>query len=333
MKKISTLFLLIVFAISCRKEEEQAFDGPDLNDLYGPFSIIKEITFSKKDINFATDGDLVLNGELSKNTDWTIKFTGSQSGAVRTIQGFDRILSSENASWEGGANSFPAFNLEKVYVEISFPKEENAPAILDSINILGGKVDQGIFVTGFEEGLGTNWTRFNQATVNGNITCSDGQAAKGDCYYSWNGTVGWDWAIGSVNVKPDNGNFGLPASATNLFFNMAVNFVENNGPDNCFILFWFDEDENGDGTFNSSNEDRYIYEYWYQKDGWDLISLNYNDLQFDAEGNKKEVFGNGLPEPSKLYAINVFFLANPANGNAKAFADHIIFTTDEPYRP
>jgi hypothetical protein len=333
MKNIIILSLLVFFALSCRKKDSEIFDGPSLNDLYGPFAILKEFSFNTKEIDFAKDGNLVVNGELSKNTNWVIKFTGSKSGALRTITGTDRVISEENAAWEGGANSFPAFGLEKVYVDISFPDEIGSPTVKDSITVTGLKIDKGIFVTGFEDGLGTKWTRFNQATVNGRITCGTNEAAKGTCYYGWNGRVGWDWAIGSVNIKPESGNFGLPASATNLFFNMGVNFMENTGSDNSFILFWFDEDENGDGVFDPSKEDRYIYQYWYKKDGWDLVSLNYNDLQFDAEGNKIELFGNGLPEPSKLFAINVFYLANPANGNSKAYVDHIIFTTNEPYRP
>jgi hypothetical protein len=99
------------------------------------------------------------------------------------------------------------------------------------------------------------------------------------------------------------------------------------------LLFWFDEDDNGDGVFNLNSEDRFIFEYWSNTLDWDLISRKYADLKFDADGAEQPTNGNGLTEPSKLISINVFFLANPNNGNAQAFADHLIFTLNEPYQP
>ncbi|MFT4900436.1 MAG: hypothetical protein ACI9U0_002240, partial [Flavobacteriales bacterium] len=97
---------------------------------------------------------------------------------------------------------------------------------------------------------------------------------------------------------------------------------------------WFDEDDNGDGVFNEATEDRFIYEYWYENDQWNLISFKYSDLKDDSDGNLLEVKGNGLPEPAKLISINVFFLANKDSGiKSEAYADHIIFTENETYKP
>jgi hypothetical protein len=332
MKKVSSIALLILIVLSCRKEDANNFEGPDLNDLYGPFAILKDFTINRKNVDFSGNEVIVFGAELSKRTTWEIELTGATSGAKRLFKGRDRIINETNATWTGGADRFPGFGIEKTYVKVTFPDEVGSPVIIDSINVLSEKIDKGVLITSFEDGLGTSWSRFNQATVTGDIICN-GTAPKGNCHYGWNGTVGWDWAIGSVMIKPNSGTFGLQASSTNLFFNMAVNFLENTGANNCFMLFWFDEDENGDGVFDINTEDRYTYEYWYQRDGWDLISLKYSDLQFDADGNKVNVKGNGLPEPSKLVSINVFFLANQQNGNAKALVDHLIFTTNEPYKP
>lgn len=98
-------------------------------------------------------------------------------------------------------------------------------------------------------------------------------------------------------------------------------------------FFGFHEDDNGDGVFDINTEDRFIYEYWSNTLDWDLINRKYSDLRFDAAGNIQQTNGNGLTEPAKLISINVFFLANPANGNARALADHLIFTLNEPYKP
>lgn len=326
---ILSIFCLAALA-SCRNEDP---DGPNLNDLFGPFSIIQAITPSIETVDFVADGDLVFNGELSKNTDWTITLRGATTGALRTITGFDRIFSAETASWDGGANTFPAFGTEDVYVEIVFPNEPTAPIVRDTITITGVRADVGFLITSFENGFGAQWTNFNQTTVTGGIDCSAGDAAKGNCQYSFSGVVGWDWAIGSVMVRPDNGTFNLPANATNLFMNLAFKAVENIGPSNSFIQFWFDEDDNGNGSFEEATEDRFIFDYWSQDSTWNIISKNYASLQFDEDGNQVMTNGNGLPEPSKLVAINIFFLANPNNGLSTAQVDHLIFTTDQPYTP
>lgn len=334
MKKSLLFICAALMMFSCRKEDNEAIDGPSLNDLFGPFAILEDFEFSHDEIDFAADPLAFYSGELSKNANWEMRITGSESGATRLITGFDRVFSIDNAAWNGGASTFPGFSLEEAYVELTFPDEEDAPVIQDTITITGAKVDDGILITSFEDGFGSNWTNFNQTTVQGVIACDNGESAKGDCHYSFQGSVPWDWAIGSVMVRPDEGeSFGLPASGTNLFFNMGFKATENFGPTNSFILFWFDEDDNGDGVWDEATEDRYVLEYWSEGSDWDLISLLYNDLQFDAEGNAVETNGNGLPEPSKLVSINVFFLANPENGNSAALVDHLIFTTNSPYTP
>lgn len=333
MKNIGLLCALVLLASACRKEDKENFDGPSLADMYGEFSILEDLQLNQYEVDFSAGQQIIFSMELSKNAPWQIKIEGENSGAVRTLTGSDRVLSVDNALWKGEADKFPSFNLEKAYITITFPNEANAPTILDSVMITGLKQDEGFLISSFEEGLGATWQQFNQTTVTGNIICDPLLAAKGSCFYSWNGTVGWDWAIGSVTIKPPQGTFGLPATANNLFFNLAFKAIENVGTQNSFLLFWFDEDDNGDGVYDPNTEDRFIYEYWSNTLDWDLISRKYSDLKFDADGNVQQTNGNGLTEPAKLISINVFFLANPANGNARALADHLIFTLNEPYKP
>ncbi len=333
MKKFLCICVICLATISCRKNNEDTIEGPSLNDLYGPFIILDSLNLGEE-VNFEAGENVTFDMELSKRTNWEIELTGSITGAKRSFTGSDRIISLKNANWKGGADQFPSFGMEKTYVTIRFPNEDTTTTIRDSITIKGLKKDQGTLITSFENGFLDHWDLFNQTTVNGSIICSDDSAAKGDCYYKWNGLVSWDWAIGSVQIKATESGFSLPANASTLFFNMGSKMVSNTGPNNCFIEFWFDEDDNEDGVFDESTEDRFIYQYWYESDGWNLISFKYGDLKYDSDGNIIKVKGNGLPEPSKLISINVFFLANKDSGiRSEAYADHIIFTENETYKP
>lgn len=239
MKNFVLFTLLLAVLVSCRKEDKENFDGPSLEDMYGEFAILQDLSLNLNEADFSIGQQIVFSMELSKNTAWQIKIEGQNSGAVRTLSGTARILSLDNAVWKGEADKFPSFNLEQALITITFPNEPGSPVIQDSVTIIGLKQDVGFLITSFEDGLGTNWLRFNQSTVAGNIVCDPLQAAKGSCYYSWNGTVGWDWAIGSVTIRPDSGTFGLPSAANNLFFNIAFKALENVGPQNSFLLFWF----------------------------------------------------------------------------------------------
>jgi len=333
MKKYVFIWIILMFFAGCRKDDSANFEGPDLNDLYGPFSIMTDLELPNQ-FDFSTGGSIAFSLEISKQTNWVIEITGQSSGAKRIIQGKERIISADNASWKGGADQFPSFGLESAIVSISFPEEEGAITLYDTIEIKGLKIDDGILITSFESGMGTNWNVFNQTTTSGGINCNSGMAAKGQCSYVWDGLVPWDWAVGSVMIKPDSTNFGLPSNANNLFFNMAVKFISNIGTTNSFIQFWFDEDDNGDGVFDEDSEDRFIYEYWYKDNNWQLVSINYADLMYDEDGEPRQLNGNSLPEPSKLIGINVFFLANKDNPErSKAEVDHIIFTTNQSYKP
>ncbi len=338
MKKILYISSVLFLAISCRKED--VYDGPSLNDKFGPFEITKGLTLSQQTINFSTDGDLIFNAQFSKNVDFEIDITGANSGAHRKITGYGNVMSIDNATWEGGSDSFPGFDLEKAYIEVSFPKENTSETLKDSVVISGFKSDKGFLITSFESSATQNWSiDFNQATVTQSNICSDGLSAKQDCYYSWEGEVTWDWGIGGINISPSSGSFGLPANGNNLYFNMGVNFLDNVGLEgsseaSAFVIT-FQEDDSGDGIFKANEDDAYGYTIWSNPEniGWELLSLKYIDLQFDANGNKIDVNGNGLPEPNKIVNINIVLIGNPSGGNTKAFADHLIFTTDEPYRP
>lgn len=333
MRNLSYLFILL-FLFSCERESKEEFDGPDLNDLFGPFEVLTDITVNQNSVDFSVGQEIFWTGELSKSTDWIITLTGQNSGAKRTLTGNDRVISITNSTWTGEANAYPSFAIEDVNVEINFPNEEDSELITDVISVTGLRIETGTLASSFEDEIGENWTFFNQPGVTGQIVCGDNQAASGDCYYSISGTVNWDWGIGSFVIVPGDEGFGLQNSPTNLYFNMAYQAIENVGEGNSIVNFTFYEDENQDGTYDANSEDRFSFGYTNQQEGWELISYLYNDMKtFDVLGNEIDPVGNGIKEPSKLYSVEVWFVANEDGGLSTAYFDQLIFTTDEPYMP
>ncbi|MFT4680069.1 MAG: hypothetical protein ACI9HG_002189, partial [Flavobacteriales bacterium] len=72
MKQIFIFSLVLLALTSCRKDEDEIVDGPNLNDLFGPFSIVEDIVINRTMVDFPNDGLVYYSGELSKNTDWFI---------------------------------------------------------------------------------------------------------------------------------------------------------------------------------------------------------------------------------------------------------------------
>ena len=325
-----TISSIMILFTGCKHDTDE-FQGPPVRDYFGEFYIISDLLPTTKVVDFSKKENVVFNMEFSRRAKWKLEIKGLSSGAVKTIENSSRVLSEENALWDGDANTFPSFGAELAAVKLSFIEEDSIFNQTDTIEITGLRADEGILVTTFETPL-CDTCIWSQTTVNARFTC-DANAAKSNCYFSFNGTVGWDWAHGSIDLRQYQHGYELPANASNLFFNVGLKAVESIGPQSSFFQFTFQEDDNGDGVFDPESEDSYVYQYWTETSDWVVHSKKYEDLKFDAEGNTIETAGNGLTEPSKLINIQVFYLSNPENGNAQAYVDHMIFTQNEEYRP
>ena len=89
------IYILITFLIFGCKHKDEEFEGPDLNDLYGPFYVVSELNLSDKSLDFQNGDKLIFNAELSKRTPWIITITGLTSGAIATIEGKERFITNE----------------------------------------------------------------------------------------------------------------------------------------------------------------------------------------------------------------------------------------------
>jgi hypothetical protein len=328
MKKYFALILITVVLFSCRKDK--AVDGPSLTNLFGAFSILTGLESSTYTVDFAAEETIHFTAELSKTSTWQLRITGLTSGAEKIVDGLSQSIDAEAYVWDGSTTTLPMFKSELCQVELTFPDESDT-VLLDTIEIISPKVNQGFIVADFENGFNSGWSTFIQsgALMDFRIKNDLALSAEGGSYYNMQGEVTWDWLVGLVNFKAPA--YGAPTYPLNtnpdvVYFNAMI--YGEPGLPNSLVLFQFDEDDNEDGVFDDATEDRYAYEIQVTWSGWKQVSMSYTDIAALVAAS-----GNQVPEPNKLKDINMLHLANPASGLAKSKLDYIIFTENGALNP
>jgi hypothetical protein len=335
MKTLKFIVALIVLGITfsaCRKDAPK-FDGPSLEELNGGFSILDPFYVSRDSVDFSSGETVYFTCGMSKTSNWKIKITGQTSGAVKEITGTSKTIALNDAIWSGSTSQLPMFRNEICAIQLTFIGESDT--IVDQVKITGVKSNSGYVIADFENGLNSGWTSFIQQGANMDFQIkTDNFAPQGDDYLNMAGTVNWDWLIGLINFKASADGFvtfPLNPNGNNLYFNAMV--YGEPGLLNSIVLFQFQEDENGDGTFTASSDDQYDVEIKVDWVGWKLISIKYSDLVTLVNGAPSSPNGNQQHNPDKIKQINMLHLANPLSGPAKTKLDYIIFTENGPLNP
>lgn len=326
------MLLITALAIQgCKVDEE--FEGPSLTDLYGSFAILEDFDITDRSVNFSENETTTFTALFNKNVSWKLEIKGLSSGAVKEITGFSSQLDATNALWNGSTTILPMFRPEECAVELTF--ENEADTLRDTLNVTGGRVHAGFLLSDFETGFPSGWNTFVQSGANMTfIVQNNNNAAQGSRYYDMGGTVGWDWLKGLVNIPATaygTSHFDLTSNPDGLFFNVMIYKPEDIS--NALVLFQFKEDDNLDGTYNTTNEDLFAVEVAPSQNGWSLISVNYADMVTLVNGQPAAAIGNGIREPHKLKEISVLFLANPTSGYSQSYMDYLIFTQNGPLIP
>lgn len=329
-KRISVLILL-GFLFGCSEEEE--FEGPSLNDLYGSFMIIEPLDITDRSVGFSSGETTVFTAQFSKQVNWKVAIKGLSSGAMKEINGFSNALNVENARWNGTTTSLPMFRAEECAVELTFESEPDT--LRDTLTVTSGRVNEGFLLSDFENGFPAGWTSFVQSGANMTfIVQNNNNAAQGTRYYDMGGTVNWDWLKGMFEIPASvygAPRFDLNSNPDAVYFNAML--FKPPAISNSLVLFQFREDDNQDGVYSSSSEDMYSIEVDPTVDGWTLLSAKYADLQTLINGAPAAAIGNGIREPHKCMRVSVLFLANPSSGYTQGYIDYLIFTENGPLQP
>tara|TARA_B110000037_G_scaffold29874_1_gene35803 strand:- start:20684 stop:21679 length:996 start_codon:yes stop_codon:yes gene_type:complete len=331
MKNYAVLIMIGLAFFSCRKEEP--FEGPSLEEINTPFAIVTDLVVSQSTVDFSAGEIVTFSAELSKTSAWQLRIVGEGSGAEKIVLGNSKVIDVSSYMWEGSTTNLPMFKAENCAVQLSFPGQEDT--LFGAVEITAAKTNAGFLVADFDSGFNPGWTSFIQSGLDMDFQIkTDDGAAEGDSYYNMAGTVDWDYLIGLVNFNADAygaDHFPLNSNPDNVYFNVMV--YGEPGLQNSIVLFQFEEDENGDGSFNGADEDMYSLEVLVNWEGWQLISFKYTDILALVDGVPSAAAGNGTHNSDKILKINMLHLANPVTGYAKSKLDYIIFTENGPLIP
>ncbi len=326
MKKYGILLLVVSVLFSCRKDEIETSDGPNLMDIYGIFEVVNTLSTSQANVDFAAGQSVHFTSEISIITDWELRITGQTSGAEKIITGTGKIIDASVSTWDGSTTNFPIFQAEVCDVMLTFPGEVDT--LYSSVTVDSPKTNAGFVIADFESGWVGGWTSFIQSGGNMDFNIkTDGTAAEQGSYFNMQGIVDWDWLVGLVNfnaVSYGSSTLPLTDNAENLYFNVLI--YGQPGLPNSRVLFQFDEDEDQGGTFTAVNEDQFAIEILINWEGWKQVSVKYSDLVGNGAGG-------GTHNPDRINAINMLHLADPSSGLAKSKLDYIIFTENAALNP
>lgn len=326
---ILTVFTILITQ-GCQRNMET--EGPSLNDLYGDFTVLEDFKASQVDVDFAANETVYFTARFSTITSWTITIKSSTSDATKVIEGRSSLINEENGMWDGSTTVFPSFGTGLCSVELW--TEADSSVQNTTVNVTGLRTPTGIVVADFESGINPGWNIFAQSGANMTFRIANDQTVpQGSNYFDMGGEVNWDWLIGLIDFPATampSSNFGFSNNPNDVFFNVAL--YRPDTLTNGVVLFQFKEDENGDGNFNTANEDMYSLELTKLEPGWQIVSIKYSELVSLENGQPASPKGNAQHNPDKLHTLSCLFLANPASGYSQALMDYVIFTTDGPLK-
>ncbi|MFN3939895.1 MAG: hypothetical protein ACK4IY_04870 [Chitinophagales bacterium] len=333
MQKIFTIALASVLMLIACNKEQSIFDGPSLVDIYGEFFIVTPLAVSTNTVDFSAGQSIVCTAEFSKNVNWKLEITGSQSNAKYVVEGFSRTLDASNAKWDGSATVLPMFRSEPCEVMLTVLNETDT--MLADVVVAGTKPVNGFILSDFESGWNPGWGSFVQSGADMSFLIKEGNAGQGSKYYDMGGEVNWDWLIGLIDIPATAygaATFPLNSNPNNVFFNVLLAKIPS--ITNALVLFQFREDDNGDGSYSAGLEDLFSLEVRLtDSDGWQLVSNRYADMPTLINGAPADPIGNGIHEPQKLHMVSVLMLANPTSGYSQAFMDLMVFTENAALKP
>jgi len=304
------------------------FDGPDLNDRFGPFAFTEDLALSQSSVDFSTGQTTFITAAFSKNVNWVVRITGQESGAVKLIEGFSNRLEEENATWNGTTTDLPLFRDETCTVELIVPGEDSISQSVQ-VEVTGSRLYEGSVAIDFETNPGANLFlgNFEFDLTDRTGIQSDIPAAQGSNYYLFEGSdaVVPNNFAGLIRIFPGvNGltYFDMPTTVPeSSYFNFML---YGDGAPNTIAVIQFFTDTNGDGEYTDGTDQSFeLGAFNVDHGGWKLVS------------EPMATAGMSQAQLEQIVCIQVLLIHATQGGSelVRFGMDYLTFTQDQPLQP
>jgi len=289
----SLLAALVLLGFWSCDHETDPPDGPNLIDRFGPFEVVDSLAANRTNVDFSAGETVVFSAQFNKNIDWVLTITGTESGAVKVVEGFDRFVS---VTWNGGTTVLPFFKNEPCSVELTVPEE---PDYVDSaeVEVIGTRVYPGTLFWDFEEDGGNDITignfEFELTPNTGRQSMDPTSAAEGEFFWLMEGTddVVPNFFCGLIVMNAtlnDVTYVELPSLVPeDVYFNC---FIYNDGRPYGIAIVQFAFDSNDSGEFEDGVDQIFtIGDIPLDFEGWRQISHTMADMDMTSAQMEKIV--------------------------------------------
>lgn len=350
MKKWSLYILVIALAMGCAKDE---IEGPELQDLFGEFEILEELTLNTTSVDFAAGETVQFSAELSIRTDWQITIIGLESGAKKVIEGREREISGGVAEWNGTITFAPIFGQEECTTMMTFTHFEDT-LWGDNITVESARLQEDVqlVVSDFEDPTQVFGSFAEQAAFNQRVSGSYFQdlyttpasfeqvnPAEQDGFWAMTANNGSAIFICGMNLTgaQATGNNGATyfdfgnQNPDHVYLNA---FVRGFGNQSTRLAIGFQEDDNLDGTYSPQSEGTWQTEILVDWHGWKVVSIPLSQTTLSTTGGFGNIDGTGQKDLDRVINIEFLLLAVEGTTGMTGYGlDFINTTLFYPYQP
>jgi|GEM_PF-1531849 len=256
------------------------------------------LTASTSSIDFSSGNEVFFNAEFSREVNWSLKITGTESGAIKEFNGNGMIINESNSSWDGAASASSIFLAEQCEVTLTSADYPNFAETIQ-IEVLGPKPLGGDLITDFEQDLGPSLFIGDfefELSEAGQV--QNENTIQGSSYLYMEGTDNSSGGptdnlfVGLARLFPSlEGNTYFSAPSTDpsqLYFNVLV---FNELPYSRLVVS-FKVDSNDNGQFDNDTDNSFSFEYdgiFDSPAGWNDLNVSMDEIGLSSTALTKIV--------------------------------------------
>ncbi|MDG1260276.1 MAG: hypothetical protein P8H59_06545 [Flavobacteriales bacterium] len=350
--KNALILICVAFVafVGCRKDE---IEGPELQDIFGEFDVFESLTADSETVNFENGEMITFSAQLSIRTDWVITVEGMTSGARYEIEGRERDIQGDVATWNGRITFAPLFSTEDVKTYMTFV---NYPDTLwgDTITVEGVKPEALVDVLISDFSTGNGWGSFAEAAatnqqLTGSYFVQNPLNPEPDFIqvFSPEGEGHWRMTylnnnsifICGANILAEQSQqaetspyFELgTTNPDNVYINMLIHGF---GDGNTRMSIGLQEDDNLDGAYDRFTEGTYNTELVVDWVGWKVVSIPLSSFNISTVGGFGNIDGTGNQDIDRILSVEFLLLAAEGSTGFVGYGmDYCNFTRYTPWNP